>query len=403
MDSDIIQHRKAIERKYLLYELSSSLFFIGAVWLYFYRLFITDAEVGILDAFAFGIGIIAEVPSGALADKFGRSRITRLGLILGGCGFLIQAIGGGFIPLFIGQSILMIGSAFISGADEALFFSKLNYDRESIEWRKLVTKGSQISLIATFAATTFGGWLYMVNPYIPWILQSLAYFVTAQILWNLKDEDQEKTATENQNFLISTEMKTYFKNILDGFKQFGSPELLRYVPIILTIQGLFYTASWGLLQIILLSRFHFDPFWGSVVVATSSIITIAILHFNHRYADKMHEKQVLSFIAILAAISLLISIPDIGLWGGGVIFILCAGERILYPFLSDVINKHAHEKHRATTISVASFLRLLPYVILAPIIGTLNDHGQLYIFLLIWPILIVLALVFYYFQSLRKS
>src|SRR3989338_8764251 len=148
-----------LSKKYLLYKLLTNLWFVGAVWLYFYRLFITDQQVGFLDGFAFAIGLVAEVPSGALADRFGRDKIVKFGQLLAGSGFLIQAFGSNFVPFFVGQAIMMIGISFVSGADEALFFEKLNFDRTSVNWRKLVTRGSQFALIGSLFAVVTGGFL----------------------------------------------------------------------------------------------------------------------------------------------------------------------------------------------------------------------------------------------------
>ena len=81
-----------LARKYITYRTLINMWFVGAIWLYFYRLFITDQQVGILDGLAFAIGLLAEVPSGALADKFGRDRTVKLGQLLSGSGFLIQSV-----------------------------------------------------------------------------------------------------------------------------------------------------------------------------------------------------------------------------------------------------------------------------------------------------------------------
>ena len=116
------ENQKWLSFRYLIYRFFSNLWFVSAVWLYFYRIYINDQQVGILDGMAFTIGLIAEVPSGALADKFGRDKIVKIGQILTGMGFLIQAVSSHFIPFFIGQTILMVGASFVSGADEALFF-----------------------------------------------------------------------------------------------------------------------------------------------------------------------------------------------------------------------------------------------------------------------------------------
>ena len=86
----------------MTYRMFTNLWFVGAVWLYFYRLFITDQQVGILDGMAFAIGLLAEVPSGALADKFGRDKMVKLGQILAGSGLLLQASGSSFSVFFIG-------------------------------------------------------------------------------------------------------------------------------------------------------------------------------------------------------------------------------------------------------------------------------------------------------------
>src|SRR3989344_918763 len=118
-------NQRWLSSKYMTYRMFTSMWFVGAVWLYFYRLFITDQQVGILDGMAFAIGLLAEVPSGVLADKFGRDKMTRLGQILAGGGLLLQAAGSGFLPFFVGQAVMMIGVSFVSGADEALFYKKL--------------------------------------------------------------------------------------------------------------------------------------------------------------------------------------------------------------------------------------------------------------------------------------
>ncbi|MFA4994180.1 MAG: MFS transporter [Bdellovibrionales bacterium] len=394
----ITNYQKTVVRTYLTYQCLSCLFFTSAVWLYFYRLFITDAQVGILDGLAFGIGLIAEVPSGVLADKFGRGRIARLGLILTGCGFIIQGLGSSIAPFFIGNSITMIGVSLTSGADEALFFAKINFDRNSAQWRKLVTRGSQMRLLGILTATLIGGWLHTINPRLPWILTGIAFLGSALLIWRVNDRDFVK-----EKLSVGKELKNHFRDIKDGFAQFCSHKFFRYVPLILTVQALFYATSWGLLRMVLLDRFHFDPMAGSVVVALCTLSTVAALSFIHHHAEKISEKLVLSSIAICAAASLLASIADIGAWGSGVILMLFSGESILRPFLSEIFNNLAREEQRATVLSIASFFRVLPYVVLAPIIGALNTNGKLDYFLLVFPALIGGALLFYLSQKKRDA
>jgi MFS family permease len=396
MEQEITKNQRWLSRKYLAYEMLTNFFFVSAVWLYFYRLFITDQQVGILDGFAFAIGLIAEVPSGALADRFGRDKMVKLGQLLAGSGFLIQAFGSSFMPFFVGQAIMMIGISFVSGADEALFFGKLNFAHTSVNWRKLVMRASQVALISSLIGTIAGGWLHTINPRIPWILTGLSLIGSVLLIWSIKDTRPEKDKQK-----LSVELREHLASIKAGFAQFRTPKLWLYVPIIFAVQGLFYTAGWGLLRLVLLDRFHFDAFWGSLVIASSSLITVGILALMHKYAENLSERRVLTLISLGAAMSLLLSLADIGIWGYFVIFALYAGDHVFYPFVSEVLNNRAEENQRATVLSVASFLRTLPYVALAPIIGYLNTHDKLEYFLVIWAILILTAVLLY--LSLKKK
>ena len=392
MNQVLTQKQLWVSRKYIIYKFLTHLFFLSAVWLYFYRIFITDYQVGILDGFAFTIGLLAEIPSGALADRFGRDKLVRLGQVLAGGGLLIQAFGSSFIPFFVGQSIMMVGISFVSGADEALFFGRLNFDRASVHWRRLVTRGSQAALIGSLFATVVGGWLHTINPRIPWVLTGLTLMSSVLVIWSVKDTRLE---LEKKRQKVSVEIRDHLISIKSGFAQFRVPKLLLYTPIIITVQALFYTAGWGLLRIVLLDRFYFDPFWGSVAVATSSLITVGILAIMHKQAENISEKRVLTLISLGAAASLLLSVADIGIWGYIVILSLYAGEHILHPFMSEVLNNRAEENQRATVLSVASFLRTLPYIILAPVIGYLNTHDDLEYFLVVWALLICVAVLLY--------
>jgi MFS family permease len=389
------EQQRRLSRRYILYRFLTNLWFINAIWLYFYRLFITDQQIGILDGLAFAIGLLAEIPSGALADKFGRDRIIRLGQILSGGGLLLQAFASDFVPLFVGQSILMIGVSLSSGAEDALFFDKLKFKKQSTNWRKLVMRGSQAVLVGLLIGSAAGGWLFTIDPRLPWVLTAIALIGSAILIWPVKDDRLKKA---RQKFL--PEIKDYFRDIRTGFAQFRLPKLWLYVPFILTVQGLFYTTGYGVLRLMLMDRFTFDPFWGSFAIASCSVITIGVLSYMHKKADSLSEKKVLMLIGISAAAGLLLSLANIGLWGYLVILVLYIGDNVLEPFISEILNNRASENQRATVLSVASFLRSLPYVVLAPVIGYLNTHGQLWIFLLIWPLLIIGSVMFY--LSVRK-
>jgi MFS family permease len=373
--------QKQLSKKYIYYRLLTNFWFVGAVWLYFYRLFISDQQIGILDDTAFAIGLLAEVPSGALADRFGRDKLVRLGHITAGIGLSIQAIGGGFAPLFI---------SFVSGADEALFFDSLQFKPDAKNWRKLVTRGSQAALIGLCGASAVGGWIHTINPRIPWLLSGASFIGAAAIIWTVKDT---RPRSARKKFL--PECFDYLQNIKTGFLQFRSPQLRYFVPYILAVQGLFYATDYGLLRLVLLDRFGFSPLLGALAIASCSIVSAALLSYTHRYSDKLSEKTMFTLVGITVVVALLASMATIGIWGYIVICALYAGHHLLQPFMSEALNNRLVSDQRATALSVASFFRTLPYLALAPIIGYLNSQDNLSYFLIIWAVLIVVTLTLF--------
>lgn len=103
----------------------------------------------------------------------------------------------------------------------------------------------------------------------------------------------------------------------------------------------------------------------------------------------------MSFMAIAAASSLLLALANIGRWGYVVILALYAGEHVLLGFMSESLNHRAPEEQRATVLSVASFLKSLPYVVLAPVIGYLSTHARMEYFFVAWAVLIFAAVLLY--------
>lgn len=392
-----VQDQLWLSRRFLAYKVLSNMWFVGAIWLYFYRLFITDSQVGILDGMAFAVGLVAEVPSGVLADKFGRDKLVKLGQLLAGLGYLIQAVGSSFLPFVVGQAVVMIGISFVSGADEALFFDKLQY-KHSVDWRRLMTRASQIVLLVSTMTYVVGAGMYAINPRLPWISVGLSFIGSVFLIWPIQEH---RPPAKKQK--IWPEITEHVSHIVAGFREFGAKKLFLYVPIIVILEGLFYAYGWGLLRLILLDRFHFSPFIGSLVVSGSSLVTVGIMSLMHKFADQLSEKRTIITIALFAAVSLLLSVSNIGMWGFFVIFALHAGEHIFQPFMSEILNYHTSEQQRATVLSVASFLRTIPYIFLAPIIGYLNSQSKLEYFLITWTILIAGAVWYYVSNNIRDA
>ncbi|RLT40578.1 MAG: MFS transporter [Chloroflexi bacterium] len=107
-----------------------------AIWV----VYLTDyrdlslTQVGIMEAFFWGVKLIAEVPTGAFADRFGRRLTFIVGTIIEGSGILIFALAGNFPLLLLSYVLWSLGFAFRSGNDGAYIYDALAAEGREAEF-----------------------------------------------------------------------------------------------------------------------------------------------------------------------------------------------------------------------------------------------------------------------------
>jgi MFS family permease len=132
--------------------------------------------------------VLAEVPSGALADIIGRKRLlVATTLLMVGEMSLIAFVPLGnpqlvFIVFFINRILSGLAEAMASGADEALAYDTLVAEGLAQEWSKVLERQMRAQNIGFIFAMTLGAALYdpgMVNRVLGWL--GLAGEVTQQM------------------------------------------------------------------------------------------------------------------------------------------------------------------------------------------------------------------------------
>ncbi len=147
--------------------------FILPNWVFYFRQHISQIEIGWVEGAAVLIGILMEVPSGAIADLIGKKRTIIAGslVIILGCLVLINARE--FTNFLIGNILMFIGFSFQSGATEAFAYDSMKEKRKEHHYDTVVAKHTSISLGATLFSTFLGGFLYHISPEAPfyaWIV-----------------------------------------------------------------------------------------------------------------------------------------------------------------------------------------------------------------------------------------
>jgi len=125
--------------------------------LYLLQLGITQGEVGILQSFLFFSSVVLEIPSGLLADRYGRKCtliISFLGLCVSGIGFLLFS---SFIPFAIIFCLFGASIAMGSGSDRALLYDNLLAEHRADEYPKILSRARAIGAISLSLSMLLGG------------------------------------------------------------------------------------------------------------------------------------------------------------------------------------------------------------------------------------------------------
>ena len=155
-------------------------------------LFLLDAGLSITEAFVANAGytagmVIFEVPTGVIADTFGR----RTSFILGAATLLVTTaayLGLWYLEAAIGWWILVsvligLGFTFFSGATEAWLVDALHATGYEGGIETVFGRGQVVAGAAMLVGTVGGGFLGQVNLGIPYALRSLLLLAVIGAAW----------------------------------------------------------------------------------------------------------------------------------------------------------------------------------------------------------------------------
>lgn len=125
--------------------------------LYLLQLGISQGEIGILQSFLFFSCVALEIPSGLLADRYGRKFsliIGFLGLCISGVGFLLFS---SFIPFAIIFCLFGASIAMGSGSDRALLYDNLLAEHRAQEYPKILSRARAVGAVSLGLSMLLGG------------------------------------------------------------------------------------------------------------------------------------------------------------------------------------------------------------------------------------------------------
>lgn len=341
----------------------SSLAFWNSIWLVYYLIYMSNKQIGIIEALVFFISQITEIPTGIFGDRYGWRRSLMIGYFILALVNLLIAFAPSYYTILFGACLAGIGTSFNSGSVESLEYSVAkvnNYNYANLQ--KSIKKYEYLGLLI---ATIIGGFLYNYDNRLPFILTGgISYLGTVILLYFIKEvraENLEITQTNKLDLKISEKLKKFYKNATELLKN----ENLFAISIILIIGYCFtqYLNDFSLIRI------GFDVTFLTIISVMNSIFTIIYFHYHDKFKLLSNYKYPIYLLCLIT------KIVDFKI----VIFITSLLIPALYEEMLNesnrIILKNSTTQNSATNISTISFLRGIVYTFGIFIIGGLLDNG----------------------------
>ncbi|NQU87728.1 MAG: MFS transporter [Mariniphaga sp.] len=334
-------------------------------------LFYNDNGMGMHEIFIlksiYSIAIVAmEIPSGYLADVWGRKKTLLFGSILGASGFLMYSFSYGFMAFIIAEIILGIGYSFISGADSAMLYDSL---KASGNEKKYLKQEGRITSVGNFAealAGIVGGLLATLTLRTPFFFQTV--IATAAIpaaLLMVEPYTHAKKHAHSVKKLILAIKSTLTKN-----------KNLRIAVLFSALTGT-ATLTFAWLVQPFLKEVDIPVAWFGIIWTLLNVTVGLASVFAYKFDKKTGSLKSSLLILVLISLGFIFSGLFIIRVGIVFLFLFYVFRGIATPILKNRINQHTDSEIRATILSVRNFVIRINFAVIGPALGYLTDNLSL--------------------------
>ncbi|GAA0323772.1 MFS transporter [Bacillus carboniphilus] len=336
-------------------------------------------EIFLLESVLSASIFLFEIPSGALADRFGRKKVIVLSMILFAISTYIVAVSHSFL-WFVVESILYgIGVAAMSGADSAMIYESLKKKELADHSFSLISSAASLAMIVSLP---LGGMMAAVSLELPVYITCISLTVAVLVALFLRETQ------------VSDEDKPVKKSIRHSLGYvFKEHPFLFYFQCIQSVASGFIFSLWYLNQPLFLEYNIELKFFGWIMLAVNLCITLFVL-IAPTIRKKIGSLMVFLLTILLPGVSFILIALQPGWIAGlllfGLAFII---HSINGPIYRTFINERIPDQDRATTLSIISFVGSVVGMVIKPLIGWMADFSLEATFMVMGVVMVVGALV----------
>jgi MFS family permease len=326
-------------------------------------------QLGIMEGIFHVTSFLMEVPTGAVADIYGRKTSRIIGRFFSLISAIIFISADSFYLFAVSFIIMAISYNLESGAGDALIYDSLKEIKEEDQYIKINGNQEMVMQIGTVIAFVLGG--YLASKDYMYALVLAAFFsgiVLIQSFTFYEPHVKEIGIVEKNPF------KMIKKQLKQSIKVIKGDRKIIFLILFSEIMGAFKVSMFFYLQNYWKSQ-SYTEFKIGIIFSASALAAAIVAKKTYKIEGLLKEKGILILMPILDVVCFFgISFTNISYIFSVLVAII---DTILYVVLSDYINKLIPSENRATILSLQSMVFSFYMIIIFPLIGKIGDYYSL--------------------------
>ena len=342
-------------------------FMVIGVWVLIWRSYLSWEEIALITSISLFIQLLLELPSGALADLWGRKNTIIFGRVLGVIGFTIFIFATNFWTFLLGNILYLANWAFESGALSALLFDSLKENGVGEEeYQKVEADTFFWCTVGMAISSALGGYLYTLHHQLPYLATTLVSIVALVTAFGLEEPELD---TVKVNF------RSYVRQNWNGFLHIFRNQKIRAVSLFsVLINFVAYVGLWYLYEP-RLAEGGFPATWLALLVSGTYLIR-AIGTKLIPLVMRMGDKNIPIILTLFQAFGSALSFIETKFGAISSVYLRKMSDGMRSPILTRLQNVELESRYRATSLSAISLLSNVFISAFGPLIGYLMERGS---------------------------
>lgn len=363
----LIRHRQLRQNvgKNYLFILLNSFDLTNGVWmLYLAYKGLNLFQIGIMEAIYHLTSFTMEVPTGIIADLYGRRTSRLLGRALSVAATAMMIFSTNLWMFALCFALSAIGNNLESGAGDALIYDSLKEVGEEDTYMKTVGIREMCFQSARTFGLLLGGYLAQTDYILVYKVAFVVALLTFAHCFSFKEPTVGRVESEHTGFRLAAEQLRLSVSVLAKDRKVG------FLIVAIEVFSLFYTTEFFYIQNHMKGLGHTE-FQVAMVLAAGALGGALIATQAHRLDKRFGCQNLLMGVPLLAIAGFwMVATPRF--LAVGFVY-LAIVEGVLFVTTSDYINRLIPSTQRATILSFQSMLFSFLMICLFPVVGLVGD------------------------------